>query len=176
MNRYLLILVTIISSFRILAQEQDSIFIQLYGIGGNYAETSNGTSLSSSMGELMVTTTENYNQTLTQGFQQNNFTAVVGIIEMKDLTFNVEAFPNPTTEFLNIKISGLKETINTSDYKIEFIDLLGKQISLEQNIIDDQTLRIDLKELPEGMYMVNVRNIKSSKLVSTFKITKTTAN
>lgn len=174
--KYLLLFFIAFSSLLTFGQEKDTIFIQLFGIGGGYGETSNGNSLSYSMGESMVATTSNFNQTLTQGFQQNSFKAVVGIIEVKDVTINVEAYPNPTTEFLNIKISGNHKELNSKEYELILFDMLGKQVQLDKNWTDEQTIRLDLKQIPTGMYMVNFKEIATSKIVSTFKVTKTETN
>ena len=176
MRNYLLIGLIVFGAFCSQAQEADTVFIQLFGIGGGYGATSNGNSLSYSMGELMVETASNYNQNLTQGFQQNSFKAIVGIIEVKDVTINVEAYPNPTTEFLNIKISGKNTTLSAKEYDLTLYDMLGKEVQLDKNWIDDQTIRLDLKQIPTGMYMVNFREIKSTKIISNFKVTKTENN
>ncbi len=176
MKKYLLIGLVSMSAFFSKAQEKDTVFIQLYGIGGGYGEASNGNSLSYSIGETMVATTSNFNQTLTQGFQQNSFKAVVGIIELKDVAINVEAYPNPTTEFLNIKISGKNQELNAKDYELIMFDMLGKQVQLEKNWIDETTIQLDLKQIPTGMYLVNFKEIKTAKIVSTFKVTKTEIN
>lgn len=176
MKKRILIAVTILmSSFVSFCQEVDTLFIQLYGIGGGYGETPSGQSLSFSMGEMLVETGENFNQTLTQGFQQSSFEAVVGIIEIEDVAFSIDVYPNPTSDFLNIKIQSSLNEVNTADFSILFYDLSGKAISLDQQDLDNQTIQLNLHDLPTGMYMARVVN-KENNSISTFKIVKSAGN
>ena len=174
MKKSLLLAFAIISSLFSFGQEADTVFIQLYGIGGGYGETSKGQSLSYSMGETMVETVDNFNQTLTQGFQQNSFEAVVGVIEIEDVAFDIEAYPNPTQDYLNIKISASNGAVNAQDYDVLFYDLTGKEISLEQNYEENQVIRLDLQYLPTGAYIARIVG-KENNVISNFKITKTTS-
>lgn len=176
MKKNIVLTFTIICSLFAFGQETDTVFIQLYGIGGGYGETSKGQSLSYSMGEHFVTTESNFNQTLTQGFQQSSFEAVVGMIEMEDISFNVEAYPNPTTDFLNIKVSSNNGNVNAKKYQVLFYDLAGKEISLEQNYIDEQIIQLDLNYLPTGAYIARIIGTEKNEVISNFKITKTTSN
>lgn len=164
------------SVFMSFSQDNDTIFIQLYGVGGGYGETSNGNSLSYSIGETMVSTTSNFNQTLTQGFQQNSFKAVVGIVEVIDEKFIVNTFPNPTTDYLNIKVSAQNPKIEIGDFQLEMMDLVGNKIAIEQNFTDEQTVKIDLRYLSSGIYIINLRTATSNKIFSTFKVIKTAVN
>ena len=174
MKKSLLLTFAIISSLFSFGQEADTVFIQLYGIGRGYGETSKGQSLSYSMGETMVETVDNFNQTLTQGFQQNSFEAVVGVIEIEDVAFDIEAYPNPTQDYLNIKISASNGAVNAQDYDVLFYDLTGKEISLEQNYEENQVIRLDLQYLPTGAYIARIVG-KENNVISNFKITKTTS-
>ena len=176
MQKSLLLAFAIISSLFSFGQETDTVFIQLYGIGGGYGETSKGESLSYSMGETIVETVSNFNQTLTQGFQQSSFEAVVGVIEIEDITFDVQAYPNPTQDYLNIKISASNSDVNAQDYQVLFYDLTGKEISLEQNYEENQVIRIDLQYLPTGAYIARIIGNEKNNVISNFKITKTGSN
>ena len=122
----------------------------------------------------MVETVDNFNQTLTQGFQQNSFEAVVGVIEIEDVAFDIEAYPNPTQDYLNIKISASNGAVNAQDYDVLFYDLTGKEISLEQNYEENQVIRLDLQYLPTGAYIARIVG-KENNVISNFKITKTTS-
>lgn len=176
MKKSFLLALTIICSLFSFGQETDTVFIQLYGIGGGYGESSKGQSLSYSMGEIMVSTVSNFNQTLTQGFQQSSFEAVVGIIEIEDIEFDVQAYPNPTTDFLNIKISTSKGNVNASEYQVLFYDLTGKAIVLEQNYLENDIIRLDLNNLPTGAYIARIVGNENKQVISNFKITKTVGN
>ena len=173
MKNLLLVFFIVIVVFVSKAQQADTIFMQLYGIGGGYSEAPNGNSISFSIGEAMVNTVENFNQTLTQGFQQNSFEAVVSKIEVKDVSIQVEAYPNPTKDFLNIKTYGTDNTVLSSNYKIMFYDLLGKEIVLQQYYVNEQTVRFNLFELPPGTYLTKVVELKTNKMVAVFKVIKT---
>ncbi len=79
-------------------------------------------------------------------------------------TFNMKAFPNPTTNQFNIQLESdnMKEKINLRVY-----DLSGRTVELLWNITSGQTLQIGSKYRP-GMYIVEMiqgNNRKQLKLI-----------
>lgn len=70
----------------------------------------------------------------------------------------IEVFPNPVTDQLNIKVTGLH-----GDAWIQILDMSGKQIRVEKvNIQQDGTLTKDISNLAKGMYVVRLVNDKAS--------------
>lgn len=58
----------------------------------------------------------------------------------------VEIFPNPTTDFIQIKANGLQQ--------VEVWDLMGRKVVSQTSKQDE--LRLDMSSLPSGMYFVTV--------------------
>jgi len=175
MKKIIFSCIVLIGSFQLTAQNQDTILIQLYGIGGGYGEIPDGSSLSFSMGESITSTESNFNQTLTQGFQQNSFEAVVSVLEIADIRFDVQVFPNPTSDFLNIKLSSSQDIV-INEYEVQLFDISGKQISLDQNYLENSTVQMDLSPIATGAYVARLVNTKTSNIISTFKVSKATTH
>lgn len=70
----------------------------------------------------------------------------------------MELFPNPANNQLNIKVAGIN-----GDAWIQILDMSGKQIRIEKVAIQqDGTLTRDISELGAGMYMLRLVNEKGS--------------
>ena len=66
----------------------------------------------------------------------------------------ISIFPNPSENELNL---AFESKIN-NPFEIEFIDVLGKLIFTQHfNQITDQKLKIDTKQLSEGVYFINIK-------------------
>lgn len=79
----------------------------------------------------------------------------------EQLLKNVDIYPNPTSDVLNVRLNGADIT------SISIVDLSGKVVSEVNNI--SQSNQIDVQSLNSGMYMV--RMISSEGNSSTKKIT-----
>ena len=60
---------------------------------------------------------------------------------------DIEVFPNPTEQYLNIRASLIQS--------VELFDLLGAQVMKRDGIMNDK-FTIDLNEFPSGIYMLYV--------------------
>lgn len=133
--------------------------------------TSSGLSLSYNIGESIVFTGIGSNILLTQGFEQAD-KDVLTIINSPKSLLNVNVFPNPVMDQLQIRINGDKEVI--SDLLIEVEDMVGKRIKTIPVFVTvswDQTFSIDFFNLRTGVYMVRVSSQKEH-LNKTFKVIK----
>jgi hypothetical protein len=79
----------------------------------------------------------------------------------------IQLFPNPTTEFLTIKF----ESPAARKSKFTVHNIIGNEIDLEPEIVDEFEVRIKVKELHEGYYFLAVQNIQSG-FKSTHKFLK----
>jgi cytochrome c peroxidase len=70
--------------------------------------------------------------------------------EVENLKINV--FPNPATTFINIEFTNAKENETT----INIIDMSGKMVYSEINSKNLETHRLDLNNLSNGIYLVNI--------------------
>jgi hypothetical protein len=68
--------------------------------------------------------------------------------------FNI--YPNPAKDFINIEFNNLKK----DELNVEIIDITGKIVKncKYSNVnSENQTIKIDLSNLPDGIYTCNVR-------------------
>lgn len=86
----------------------------------------------------------------------------VGINEAEDFGGAFSVFPNPTSEVLNIAVESLKHT----DAEIIITDLTGKVISVTNRKLaeGDNTISLDVQQLVNGVYFVNVRTANGSMI------------
>jgi hypothetical protein len=66
----------------------------------------------------------------------------------------VKLYPNPAIEFLTVKF----ETPQAKKAKFVLHNILGSEVEVEQEVIDDFEVRIKVKELNTGFYLLLVRN------------------
>lgn len=154
-------LVLIILGFVFLSVHAQEVF---NGAGGD-ASSSEGT-VAYSIGQIIYTTNTGTNGSLAQGVQQAfEISIVEGLLEVKGINITVSAYPNPTTDFLNLKV----ENYDNTNLSYQLFDMNGKLLE-SKKLKSDQTI-IDMSNLPSATYFVKV--IQNSKKVKTFKIIKT---
>ena len=67
---------------------------------------------------------------------------------------SVQIYPNPATDYLTIKF----ESPVAKSSKLAFHSIIGSSIELEQETIDDFEIRVKVKDLPVGYYIVAVHD------------------
>ncbi len=124
--------------------------------------------LSTTVGELAaVTTLSGGSNILTQGFQQAwDFGVSVPEIHENGLAFDV--YPNPSHGVLTLAMNTDKD----SKVNLKVYDLLGRTVYFESlnHVSGYAAHEIDLKQIAEGVYLLEVNNVE----LSSGKITKTT--
>jgi hypothetical protein len=135
---------------------------QIVTTAGSTLTNSNG-SVSFTIGEGVASTITSGDKTLTQGFQQSNI-SVTSISEKKELNFSISAYPNPTTNILNLHIG--KENVTGFVYML--IDINGKLITKKN--LDTSVTTISFKELQSGIYILKINDGEIH--LKTFKIIK----
>lgn len=66
----------------------------------------------------------------------------------------VRLFPNPTVDFLYIKIANS----NLKDVKFTVHNIIGNVIEVELEKLEDNSYRIKVEDLPTGYYLLAIRN------------------
>jgi hypothetical protein len=138
--------------------------IELHAIGssGNFSSSSSGATLSSTIGEIAITTESSSSAILTQGFQQSIIT-ITPVTKINENTFGIQIFPTPTSQLITVK----KEQQDI--LFAELIDVQGKVLSKYK--LTEETTEIDLKDLPSSTYFLTVK-ATDKQAVQTFKIQK----
>ena len=132
--------------------------------GGN--ASGSGGSASYSVGQVAYTTNTGTNGSVSEGVQQPfEISVVTGIEEAKDIFLNVSAYPNPTTDYLELKV----ENLQLSELSYKLYDISGKVYQNKE--IGNSITKIEMQNLPQGIYFIKVIDTKNKEF-KTFKIIK----
>lgn len=71
-----------------------------------------------------------------------------------DLSKQVKLFPNPAVEFLSIKF----ETPQARKANLDLRNIIGNSLEAESEIVDDYEIKLKVKDLPTGLYLVLIKN------------------
>lgn len=66
----------------------------------------------------------------------------------------VHLYPNPTTEFVHIRL----ETMNIDHVKVTMHNIIGNELPIETEKVDDHELRIRVKDFDAGYYLLALRD------------------
>lgn len=78
----------------------------------------------------------------------------------------MKIFPNPATDYLSIKFEApLAKTI-----KLTLHNIIGNSLEVESEIVDDHEIRLKVKDLPAGVYLLALKEDGRSQ--SCFKFLK----
>ncbi len=135
---------------------------EIISSSGNHFSSSN-LQISWTLGETVIETVSNTTMQLTQGFHQSNL-IITAVDEIPGVNIDISAYPNPTTNFLNLKIENrMGEKIYYTLY-----DMDGK-------ILATKLLESDVSEIPMYNYAPATYFLKitgKTQALKTFKIIK----
>lgn len=79
---------------------------------------------------------------------------------------SAKLFPNPATDYLSIKFEApVAKTI-----KVTLHNIIGNNLEVETEIVDEFEIRLRVKELPTGYYLIALKDEGNSR--SSFKFLK----
>jgi len=130
---------------------------------GGEASGSGGT-VSYSVGQVVYTTNTGANGSVASGVQQPYEITIITGIELPEINLELSAFPNPTTDFLNLKIGNYEH----EKLSYQLYDMQGKLLE-DKDIVESGTT-IKMQSLPTSTYFLQVTDMQ--KLIKTFKIIK----
>ncbi len=159
MERLFALVIVLLSSLNVHSQDLQPGLIAASGGSG----ISEAGSLSWSVGELAVLTFSSPNAQLSQGFHQNGL-QITPVIEMDGQSIQMDVFPNPTTQVLQIRTTGASAPL-----RYQIFSLLGRPIQAGQH--EGTTSLIDLEHLPAQTYILKLFGA-FGKEVAVFKIQK----
>jgi hypothetical protein len=67
-----------------------------------------------------------------------------------DLTKGVSVYPNPATDFINIKF----ELADANAVRVVLYTIIGNEINIEPEILEQHEIRLKIKDLPSGFYIL----------------------
>lgn len=131
--------------------------------GGN-ATGAGGTS-SYTIGQIVYNTVSGTTGTVNQGIQQPYEISIpTAIKEASGITLECKVYPNPTTDFLTLKI----KDYDTQNLSYQLFNIKGNLIE-NKKVLSNET-QIAMGYLPPGTYFLKVTD--NNKDVKTFKIIK----
>ncbi|MBE0646498.1 MAG: T9SS type A sorting domain-containing protein [Bacteroidales bacterium] len=139
-------------------QAQESI------VAAGGTATGTGGSVSYSVGQVAYTNNSNGTGSVNQGVQQPFEFFIVGLDENKEITLSMIVYPNPTNDFITLKLNS--EPSERMLYQL--FDFNGRLLQ-HQQIISKETL-IPMRNLPVGTYLLSISD--DGKTVKKFKIIK----
>ncbi len=127
--------------------------------------TGTGGTAENSVGLVFYSTYFASNGSAAQGVQQPFEISVVSGVEWDKISLDISAFPNPTADFLTLKI----DQFQNENYQLSIFDINGKLI--QRQVITTEVTQVSFVNLVASTYILRIT--KKSKLVKTFKIIKT---
>jgi hypothetical protein len=125
--------------------------------------TGSGGSVAYSVGQIVYTTSTGTTGSVAQGVEQAYEIYSVGIKETT-LNISLSVFPNPTSDFLTLKV----EDYNNEALSYTLLDEQGRLVFNEQ--ITTQDTQVAMSTLARGSYFINI--VQTNKKIQTFKIIK----
>ena len=158
MNKAMLIILGIFFAEIAIGQTLDTKLISSSGDSFNNSSYQ----LDWSIGECVTTTFTSSDFIITQGFHQNSYQ----VMSVEDLRVDIEikVYPNPTANFVNLKIENSK--IENMQYILTSV--YGK-ILQTRKITKDQE-QVDFSNFTMGTYFISI--LENNQLIKTFKIIK----
>lgn len=154
---FFILFLTIISFSKSYSQESAT------ASGGN--ATGTGGSSSYSIGQITYTSQTSSGGLITLGVQQPYEIVTLGNDDFAEISLVMSAYPNPTTDLLNLVLSDDKW--NNLSYQL--FDTNGRIVSNFQRITASET-SVPMQELQKGIYFLAVNN--GNKTIKIFKIIK----
>lgn len=151
-----------------------AMFLLIWGLGSMYAQQTiataggeaegDGGTVSYTVGQMVYSSATGSTGTVSQGIQQPYEIFVLTGVEQKGINLNISAYPNPTTESLNLKVE--KSTIQNMSYQL--YDIQGRLI--KSSMLLGNNTQIDMTDLEPASYILKVLNDDQS--LKNFKIIK----
>jgi len=124
-----------------------------------------GGSASYTIGQVVYTTSTGTNGSVAQGVQQPyEISVVTGIPEATDINLSVSAYPNPTIDYLTVKV----ENYETANLQYMVFDINGKLLQTIKATGGET--QIQTSELVPANYFVKI--LDNKKEIKVFKIIK----
>ena len=124
-----------------------------------------GGSASYSVGQLVYTTNTGANGSVAQGVQQPyEISTITGLEEASEINLELSAYPNPVTNFLNLRIGNY----DNENLSYQLYDMSGKLI--RTSVLTNSNNIIQMENLVMATYFLKVMDSKNE--IKTFKIVK----
>ena len=158
MNRFI-----ILGALMLLAQAliSQSICMQVIGSAGG-SGVQGGKKFTYTAGEVVIRTIAGAGKKFTEGFQQPEHCMSVATDNIDLAEWQIEIFPNPTTDFLEVQFSEEK----VGRLKANVFNLLGQPVLFDQFLDQASGTSLDCSELKAGVYILQIFDLESRSSAS----------
>ena len=157
MKKQILLILSLCLTIILLAQES------ITTSGGNVSGS--GGSTSYVVGQIVYTSNTGANGSVMTGvLQPFEISVLSGNKEVEDITLMVSVYPNPTTDYLILKVG----TLRLTTLNFQLFDMNGKII--ESNKLESNETSIRMNNLIPSTYFLKL--VENNKEVKVFKIIK----
>lgn len=80
---------------------------------------------------------------------------------------SVKLFPNPAVEYVHVRI----ENMDVAQVTFQLHNIIGNVVNVESEVVDQHELRLRVKDLPIGYYLVSITDVQT-RVNGTFKFVK----
>lgn len=84
-----------------------------------------------------------------------------------NLTKSVHLFPNPAMEFVDVRL----DQFPAQNVKLTVHNIIGNELQVETEILDEHLIRVKVKDLVSGYYLLAVKD-EESNFRGTYKFLK----
>lgn len=84
-----------------------------------------------------------------------------------NIAASVHIFPNPAVEYLQVKV----QHVPAKEVRLAVHNILGNEMNVETEVVDEFELRVRVKDLASGYYLLAVKD-EETKYRGTFKFLK----
>ena len=74
--------------------------------------------------------------------------------ESLQLVTDVELYPNPANEYLNIKLANS----NLKNVQFEIYNIIGNKLEIELDLVNTENFKINVKDFSSGYYLLIVKD------------------
>ena len=146
----------------------------LFGLGTLFAQqsvlasggeaTGSDGKVSYSIGQIVYLSNSAADGSVAEGIQQAYEISTTVGIEFADIQLELAVYPNPTTDFLNLKVADFKGA--TLSYQL--FDFEGKLLASQ--LLNNHSTQIEMKNFPSSTYFLKIADKENN--IKTFKIIK----
>lgn len=150
MNRFYYTILLSIFWLPVFSVAQDySLCMQVIGSTGK-AATRDGMHFTYTVGESVVLTLTGGVNKMTQGFHQPDVCAVVSTHDVDLAAWNIEVFPNPSTDLLTVRFAAEK----SNALNLSVFTTLGQAVLTHQKLTQPDGSQIDCSQWQPGIYLL----------------------
>jgi hypothetical protein len=102
----------------------------------------------------------------TAGFSQSSVEYTANA-ELASISQSIKLYPNPTTEYLNVKFDHVK----ADNVSLVVRNVIGNEMKIEIEVIDEHEIQVKVKDLAAGYYLLAIRD-DETKFRGTYKFLK----